>query len=56
MLDKLYATLREVEEAIEYAEACDHAYTRYYTSLCKARKSLLKTIKKFENAERNKCK
>ncbi len=56
MLEKLYATLRELNEAIEYAEACDHTYTAYYKGLCKNRKSLLKTIKIFEKTERNKCK
>lgn len=53
MLNTLKRMLREIEDAIGYAEMCDQAYTRFYFSLCKKRKALKKTIKIFEKIERN---
>lgn len=52
MLEKKKIELSSIEEAINYAEASDMAYTPYYTELCHKRKLLKKEIKKLERQSR----
>ncbi len=51
MIDKLKKELRNLDEAIEYTELSDMAYTYHYTYLIKKRKIVAKTIKKLEKLE-----
>ena len=52
MLKKLKEMIREVDEAIEYAELNDHAFTKLYTDLRKERRALKRAIKVFEKTAR----
>ncbi len=52
MMEKLYQILRELNEAIEYAELLDQAYTRHYSSLIRKRKIIERAIRQFEKADR----
>lgn len=52
MLEKTKKELKSIEEAINYAEASDTAYTPYYTELLRKRKLLKKEIKKLEKMEK----
>lgn len=52
MLEKKKIELSSIEEAINYAEASDMAWTPYYTELCHKRKLLKKEIKKLERQSR----
>lgn len=52
MLEKTKKELSSIEEAINYAEASDMAWTPYYTELCHKRKLLKKEIKKLEKMEK----
>lgn len=52
MLEKKKIELSSIEEAINYAEASDTAWTPYYTELCHKRKLLKKEIKKLERQSR----
>ena len=51
MIKRLQEILRDLDEAIEYAEVTDMAYTRFYTSLIRQRKAIRKAIKVFEKTQ-----
>jgi hypothetical protein len=52
MLEKKKIELKSIEEAINYAEASDMAWTPYYTELLRKRKLLKKEIKKMEKMKK----
>jgi hypothetical protein len=52
MLEKTKKELSSIEEAINYAEASDMAWTPYYTELLHKRKLLKKEVKKLEKREK----
>ena len=52
MLEKKRIELKSIEEAINYTEASDMAWTPYYTELLHKRKLLKKEIKKLERQSR----
>ena len=52
MLERLKQILKELDEAIRYTEALDHAYTKYYRSLVNKRKAIRLAIKVFEWEDR----
>lgn len=54
MIQKLKQHLNALDEAIEYAELTDTAYTYHYTYLVRQRKLIAKTIKKLEKLEERK--
>lgn len=51
MIEKLKDELRSIEEGIEYMEQSDTAWSPAYTTLCKKRRILKKTISKLEKLE-----
>lgn len=51
MIEKLRDELRSIKEGIEYMEASDTSWSPAYTTLCKKRRILKKTIKKLEKLE-----
>ena len=54
MIEALKRHLASLDEAIEYAELTDTAYTYSYTYLVRQRKIIAKTIKKLEKLEERK--
>lgn len=52
MLEKKKIELSSIEEAINYAEASDMAWTPYYTELCHRRDALKAEIRKLEKQEK----
>ena len=52
MLERLKQILKELEEAIHYAEEIDHAFTNYYLSLIRKRRAIKRAIKVFEKEKR----
>ena len=54
MIEALKRHLVSLDEAIEYAELSDTAYTYHYTYLVRQRKIIAKTIKKLEKLEERK--
>lgn len=48
MIEKMKDELRSIEEGIFYMEESDTAWSPAYTGLCKKRRILKRTIKKFE--------
>ena len=44
--------LNVLDEAIQYCEDSDHAYTRYYRSLIRKRRAVARTLKVFEREDR----
>ena len=52
MLERLKRILNELNEAIDYAEDLDHAYTNYYSSLIRKRRAIKRAIKVFEKENR----
>ena len=48
MLERLKQILKELDEAIQYSEDLDHSYTKYYHSLVRKRKAIVRAIKAFE--------
>lgn len=52
MLHKLFDMLSELNDAIEYAELQDLAYTKYYSTLIKERNIIRRTIERFKRIER----
>lgn len=51
MIQKLKDELRSIEEGISYMEQSDTAWSPAYTTLCKKRKILKKTIHRLEKLE-----
>lgn len=52
MLERLKRILKELDEAIQYSEEVDHAYTRYHLSLIRKRRAIVRAIKAFEKENR----
>ena len=52
MLERLKQILKELDEAISYSKALDHAYTNYYLSLIRKRRAIVRAIKAFEKEDR----
>ena len=52
MLERLKQILEELEEAIQYNEALDHAYTKYYRSLIRKHRAIKRAVKAFEKEDR----
>ena len=52
MLERLKQILNELDEAIEYNEDLDYAFTHYYLSLVRKRRAIVRAIKAFEEADR----
>lgn len=51
MIEKAKSELASIEEAIEYEELNDRAYTRWFTYLLRQRRILKRFIKKYEKVE-----
>lgn len=51
MLEYLKQYLKELDEAAEYAELCDHTYTEHYKALRKKRRIISKAIKRLKKIE-----
>ena len=51
MIEKAKSELDSIEEAIEYEELNDRAYTRWFTYLLRQRRILKRFIKKYEKVE-----
>ena len=52
MLNRLKQILNELDEAINYSEELDHAYTNYHLSLIRKRRAIVRAIKAFEKEDR----
>ena len=52
MLKRLKEMLSELDEAIEYAELNDVAYTKFYRDLLRERKALRRAVRVFERSGR----
>lgn len=52
MLEKLKQILEDVDEALYYSLALDHADTRNYLSLVRKRRAIKRAIKAFEKEDR----
>ena len=52
MLERLKQILEQLDEAIYYNEELDHAYTNYYLSLVRKRRTIKRAIKAFEKEDR----
>ena len=51
MIEKAKSELASIEEAIDYEELNDRAYTRWFTYLLRQRRILKRFIKKYEKVE-----
>lgn len=56
MIEKAKAELASIEEAIEYEELNDRAYTKWFTYLLRQRRILKRFIKKYGKIEDQKKK
>ena len=52
MLEKLKQILEDLDDAMYYSVALDHAYTRHYLSLVRKRRAIKRAIRVFEKEDR----
>lgn len=51
-MESLKQMLKVLDEAILYCEELDHAHTRYYRSLVRKRRAIVRAIKVFDREDR----
>lgn len=51
-MERLKEILKILDEAILYCEELDHSYTRYYRSLVRKRRAIVRAIGVFERENR----